>query len=459
MTDGTGGQTYGYDDNDVLTTKNVIWTGFAAKTISYGFYANGSRKSMTADGRSFSYGYDGVGRMNSLLNDNSETTRYAYQDNGWLQSKTLSNGVVTTFTRDPQGRLRDLANKTGAGALLSDFSVSATGGYDGIGNRLSVAAIVSGAPSFYNTTRAYTYDYGQSANPQASRSQLTYETSTYSGDSTYAAYGYDGTTAAPNGTSGGPGNRTGYAGFGHFTYNADNQTTNTGYAYDGNGNPTAYNTKALNFDPENRLTAYSTAQTDGYDGNGLRTWKQTTSVRAYFLYDGTQPVVEEDTAGRIKAINTFGAGGLVSRRIPSAPQLSSFYTFDERDNVSQRIINTGTNTIAVYSSDTYNANGLRTTTATSSVPDPFGFAAQAGYYTDAETGLILCTHRYYDPRNGRWLTRDPISYRGGVNLYGYCGNDPGSWVDPSGDNWLKSTWYGIAYLLGFANFCQGKPFI
>ena len=67
-------------------------------------------------------------------------------------------------------------------------------------------------------------------------------------------------------------------------------------------------------------------------------------------------------------------------------------------------------------------------------PDPFGFGGQAGYYTDTETGLILCTHRYYDPANGRWLTRDPMGYAGGVNLYGYVGNDPGNRWDPTGYN-------------------------
>ena len=178
MTDGTGGQTYAYDDEDALTQKNVTWTGFAAKALTYGFYPNGSRQSTTADGRAFSYGYDTVGRMNRLTNDNSETTSYAYQDNGWLLSKTLANGVVTTFTRDQQGRLRDLANKTGAGAVLSDFAVPATGGYDGVGNRLSVTASMPGAPASYSGTTSYAYDYGQSANPALNRSQLTDETST-----------------------------------------------------------------------------------------------------------------------------------------------------------------------------------------------------------------------------------------------------------------------------------------
>jgi len=64
--------------------------------------------------------------------------------------------------------------------------------------------------------------------------------------------------------------------------------------------------------------------------------------------------------------------------------------------------------------------------------DPFGFGAQAGYYTDVETGLVLCTHRYYDPATGRWLTRDPIGYRGGVNLYGYVENNPENDTDASG---------------------------
>ena len=33
---------------------------------------------------------------------------------------------------------------------------------------------------------------------------------------------------------------------------------------------------------------------------------------------------------------------------------------------------------------------------------------------------------------GRWLTRDPISYDGGENLYAYCGNNPVGMFDPSG---------------------------
>ena len=33
-------------------------------------------------------------------------------------------------------------------------------------------------------------------------------------------------------------------------------------------------------------------------------------------------------------------------------------------------------------------------------------------------------HRPYSPRLGRFISRDPIEERGGLNLYGFCGNDP-----------------------------------
>ena len=32
-------------------------------------------------------------------------------------------------------------------------------------------------------------------------------------------------------------------------------------------------------------------------------------------------------------------------------------------------------------------------------------------------------YRYYDPVTGRWPSRDPIEETGGVNLYGFCGNN------------------------------------
>ena len=55
-----------------------------------------------------------------------------------------------------------------------------------------------------------------------------------------------------------------------------------------------------------------------------------------------------------------------------------------------------------------------------------------GRELDIETGLQLNRNRFYHARLGRWVSRDPILYRGGMNLYGYVGGRPTYYVDPSG---------------------------
>lgn len=60
---------------------------------------------------------------------------------------------------------------------------------------------------------------------------------------------------------------------------------------------------------------------------------------------------------------------------------------------------------------------------------PFRF--QTKWY-DAESQHYYFGYRHYDPRLGRWLSRDPLGEAGGFNLYAYCGNDPVNRHDPLG---------------------------
>ena len=53
-------------------------------------------------------------------------------------------------------------------------------------------------------------------------------------------------------------------------------------------------------------------------------------------------------------------------------------------------------------------------------------------YQDDETGLLYYGYRYYDPITGRWLSRDPIQERGGLNLYNFVGNNALNMFDPVG---------------------------
>jgi RHS repeat-associated protein len=51
---------------------------------------------------------------------------------------------------------------------------------------------------------------------------------------------------------------------------------------------------------------------------------------------------------------------------------------------------------------------------------------------DPETALYYYRARYYDYYTGRFLQTDPTGYSDGLNVYAYVGNNPISWIDPSG---------------------------
>jgi uncharacterized protein RhaS with RHS repeats len=56
--------------------------------------------------------------------------------------------------------------------------------------------------------------------------------------------------------------------------------------------------------------------------------------------------------------------------------------------------------------------------------------------------VTFYTYRWYDPLTGRWPSRDPIEERGGINLYGFVGNDGVNRVDVLGLLKFQITFYG-----------------
>jgi RHS repeat-associated protein len=60
---------------------------------------------------------------------------------------------------------------------------------------------------------------------------------------------------------------------------------------------------------------------------------------------------------------------------------------------------------------------------------PFGFAG--GIY-DSDTGFVRFGARDYDASVGRWVSKDPIRFDGGINIYVYLDDDPINGVDSNG---------------------------
>jgi RHS repeat-associated protein len=60
--------------------------------------------------------------------------------------------------------------------------------------------------------------------------------------------------------------------------------------------------------------------------------------------------------------------------------------------------------------------------------------------TAKTVGVTYYGYRYYDPVTGRWPSRDPIEEQGGINLYGFVGNNGVNKLDLFGlSHWSCST--------------------
>ncbi len=125
--------------------------------------------------------------------------------------------------------------------------------------------------------------------------------------------------------------------------------------------------------------------------------------------------------------NDFAPCDLITRHIGTS---LGIYSFDHQGNVV-RVNDAGFTDIRFSYNAWGQVNSIVPSYSWGSSFTNHTYNARWGYYRDGN-GLYYCQHRYYEPQNGRWVTRDPIGYEGGVNVYGYCGNRPVDFVDPQG---------------------------
>ena len=218
--------------------------------------------------------------------------------------------------------------------------------------------------------------------------------------------------------------------------------------YDGNGNLVWDGWLAYSYDCANELTGVTL--TNGwrtgyaYDGLGRRRirrdytwsgsgWTETNEV--HYVYDGRTVIQERDgnnvpvvtyTRGVDLSGTSQGAGGIGGLQARTDGNGSAYYHTDGNGNVTALVTGGGT-LAAKYLYDSFgNPLGM------------WGWLAAGNTYRfsskeqDPHSGLYDFGYRWYDPNLQRWLNRDPIQEAGGINLYGYVGNNPINAIDPLG---------------------------
>jgi RHS repeat-associated protein len=213
--------------------------------------------------------------------------------------------------------------------------------------------------------------------------------------------------------------------------------------YDLDGNMLTNGVWSYSWDAENRLVAaYSNnvcVVSNAYDHMSRRVVKVShrgTETRR-FVYDGWNLIQETISTASGTTTNHYiwgrdlsgtmqGAGGVGGLLAVSLNGAWCFPLYDANGSITAYINEHG----VIEAEYIYDAFGS-TIAASGSTSDTFRHRFSTKYY-DTETGLYYYGYRFYDPALHRWLNRDPIEEEGGLNLYGFCGNDGVNCVDSIG---------------------------
>ena len=311
------------------------------------------------------------------------------------------NAMKTTYTYDAKGDLIDIITQKAISTYKQTYQ------YDKTGNRTSYTE-----PSGIHT---YTYDPTY---------QLLSADHTNMPDENYT---YDQTGNRLN-TTVDPANRL-------------TEDANHTYTYDNNGNLIRKTHKITGiitqytYDFENRLIKITlplgiTAEYK-YDPFGRRIEKNISGqITTKYLYDNEDIIMEYAT---IIPTNTnittqYIHGPGIDEPLSMARNNKTYYYHADALGSITRMTDQNGSTVQTIKYDTF--GNIKSITNPLLI-QPYAFT---GREYDIESGFYYLRNRYYDPRTGRFITKDPIGFGGGdVNLYGYVRNNPVNFTDPTGE--------------------------
>jgi RHS repeat-associated protein len=218
------------------------------------------------------------------------------------------------------------------------------------------------------------------------------------------------------------------------------------FTHDDDGNLTTDGRWTYTWDAADRLVGISILSTINsqqstffYDGLGrrvqmLETTNGVTASDKRFVWVSTELAEERDATGALVTKRFFGQGEQQWSMIDNQPVCQNFYYTRDHLGSVREMTDVGGVVRARYEYDPY---GVRSKVSGDLDAD-FGFT---GHYYHAPSGLQLALYRAYDAGTGRWLSRDPIAEKGGLNLYAYCRNNPLNAADSTGFEPIPVSYY------------------
>jgi RHS repeat-associated protein len=443
MEEKSGGTTvastsYGYDTYKRLQTETRAFQGLAGSySVSYAYNLVDALKQVTynvgAWSKSVNYDYNYAGapsKVGSNLNPSGVTTENVMKDLSYRAFGALKSANFGNTRRIEAGYSHHRNNLTSLQVKLQNGTDTIINqGYDyylssGTNNG-RVQKVTDYVDSNYTTT--YEYD-------DFNRLEKAY------GPAFYRDFDYDawGNLTNVYATGGG---ETGSYSLSYATNGTgaplNNRINNAGYSYDLSGNQTNDGFANYTYDAASRLKTVGTNNSCDYDGDGRKVKQVSGGYPLYYLWSSVlgEPVAELTSGGVYRAY-VYGPGGqLLALQSADA---NFYWAHTDRLGSGRKLTNASG--AVVYRAE-FDPHGQQLYEWASGGATFLNSHKFTGYERDWATNLDYAKARTYTRYRGRFLQPDPMGIAAAdvtnpqsLNRYGYVGNDPANFVDPSGLN-------------------------
>ena len=305
---------------------------------------------------------------------------------------------MVEYMHDIMDRVTNISWRTTRGAAIGGFEYE----YDAAGRIVSRSHAI-GSNAF---DRVYAYD---GLDRLASDGDVTY---TYDAAGNRMTRTEDGETVT---YTLGVGDRLASWTGGSYTYDFAGNVTRI----ERDGRPTLFLTWNSRYQLDTVYTNGVFAEGYEYDALGRRVATANMEGTTRHVYDDNWQVVADiDANGNVIASYIWGDGidNLLAVKVGGA----SYYPLTDIRGTVWGYIDSQNNVVARWQYDAWGNVVDESVSVPALASLRYRFQCREW---SAATGLVHFRMRWYDPENGRWLSKDPIGLCGGSNLYVVCKND------------------------------------